>query len=202
MNIGKKILSAFVEVGEETKKSTESRPSPPQARDSVPPPVQDTGKFRQYFDQLFTDANIQGPDYFEFSRMVEAMKALPDEKARYAAAFAGLSVQGLDKERLLSTAAEYVQLLERDASSFHSTIDSALQERVHAKQKEMEEKKKRIGQLSQEITDLNAGMEALQKEILENEEKIQASTGGYTTELEQRKSRILSDIEKIKQNIQ
>ena len=200
MNIGKKILSAFVEVGEDTQPEKESGPRPQEGPPAFPP-VKDSGKFRQHFDQLWAEANIQGPDYFEFSRMVEAMKAIPDEAAPYGAAFAGLSAQGLDKERLLSTAAEYIQFLDRDAARFQSTIDGALQQRVHARHMELEEKKKRIEQLSREITDLHAGIEALQKEITDNEEKIRASTGGYTTELEERKNRILADIEKIKQHI-
>ena len=46
------------------------------------------------------------------------MQAVPDEQVRYITAFAGLSVQGLDKQKLLSTAAQYLQLLETDATNF------------------------------------------------------------------------------------
>jgi hypothetical protein len=199
MNIGKKILSAFVEVTEEEKPVPQTTTSAIKA--PVNQPVIDTSKFNQYFDKLFAEANIPGPDYFEFSKMVEAMKAIADEKARYIAAFAGLSVQGLDKQKLLSTATEYLQLLETDATNFNATIDGTLQEKVHAKQLEMEQKTKKIQQLSQEITDLHNQIAVLQNEIRENEEKIQANTGGYKAELENRKSRILMDIEKIKEHI-
>ncbi len=40
------------------------------------------------------------------------MQVVPDEQIRYITAFAGLSVQGLDKQKLLTTASQYLQLLE------------------------------------------------------------------------------------------
>jgi uncharacterized protein YoxC len=202
MNIGKKILSAFVEVSEETKpQGTTENVATPILPVMYDPPAADTGKFKQYFNQLFEEANIQGPDYYEFSKMIEAMTTIPDERSRYVAAFAGLSVQGLDKARLLSTAAQYLQVLETDASNFNSTIDAALQEKVLGKKKEIEEKSKRIQQLSQEITDLQNKIAVLQNEIRENEEKIGNNSSGYQRELEQVKNRIAMDIEKIKKHI-
>ena len=200
MNIGKKILSAFVEVTQEAKPVTEIR-NTSTATPVKSQPNADIGKFRQYFDKLFVEANISGPDYYEFSKMTEAMISIQDEKARYTAVFAGLNVQGLNKQRLLSTAAEYLQLLETDAANFNSTIDAALQENVHAKQQEAEEKNRHIQQLSQEIAELHSKIAVLNNEIRENEEKLENSTGGYKTELEKMKSRILLDIEKIKQYI-
>jgi len=201
MNIGKKILSAFVEVAEEAKPAIKAeKVSAITAAITYQPPV-DTTRFKQYFDKLFAEANIQGPDYFEFSKMIEAMRSIADEKARYAAAFAGLSVQGLDKQKLLSTAAEYVQVLDKDAANFNNTIDTALQEKVVSKQKSIEENSRRIQQLSDEITDLKNKIAVLQDEIRGNEEKIKNSTGGYKIELENIKSRIVQDIEKIKQFI-
>jgi hypothetical protein len=100
MNIGKKILAAFVEVNEDPEtasdqvnKATDNQP--------VTVPEASVEKFRNYFEQLFQSANLPGPDYFEFSRMTAAMQVMPDEKSRYQAAFAGLQVQGLSKEKLL-----------------------------------------------------------------------------------------------------
>lgn len=199
MNLGKKILSAFVEVSENTK--------PPTITEVVPAPAvndqqtADTGKFKQYFSKLFEEANIPGPDYYEFSKMVEVMSTIPDEKARYAAAFAGLSVQGLDKTRLLSTATQYLQLLDNDASNFNNTIAAALQEKVLNRKDEIEEKSKKIQQLSKEIADLQNLIALLQNEISENEEKIRSNSSGYETESNNIKNKIMLDIEKIKQHI-
>lgn len=216
-NLGKKILSAFVEVNDSKKPETEKPAEAPQSYQPAKPQPASTftgttannsyaspvnSKFRDYFDKLFKEANIPGPDYFEFSKMIEAMQAVPDEQVRYITAFAGLSVQGLDKQKLLSTAAQYLQLLETDATNFHNTVDAALQEKVHEKQRQMEEKEKRIQQLNQEISALQNELQNLQGEIKENEAKIEANTGGYKYESEAMKSRINTDMEKIKRYIQ
>ena len=204
-SIGKKILSAFVEITGEDKpppvKPPESTHDSTETRDVFIPAVETSGKFRQYFEKLFRDANLPGPDYFEFAKMVEAMKSIPDEKARYTAAFAGLSVQGLDKQKLLSTAAEYLRILNTDAANFNSTVDAALQEKVHAKQKEIEAKTTRIDQLTREINELRQQIATLDGEIKENEEKISSNSCGYKAELENMKRQIVLDTEKIKQHI-
>lgn len=204
-NIGKKILSAFIEVKDDEKKESEKIPE--QAPVYKQQPVTETRyavdeKFKQYFEKLFRESNIPGPDYFEFTKMTDAMHNIPDETARYAAAFAGLSVQGLDKQKLVSTAEQYIKLLETDAANFLSTVDVALKEKVHQKKAEAEEKDKRIQQLSQEIQALQEKVVALQQEISENEEKIETNTGGYKIASELMKKRIFSDIEKIKRYIQ
>ncbi|MFT3823123.1 MAG: hypothetical protein QM731_04350 [Chitinophagaceae bacterium] len=206
-SIGKKILSAFMEVSDDSKPVTEKpavtniTSSPVAATYSNTPPADVSGKFRDYFDRLFKEANIPGPDYFEFSKMIEAMQGIADEKARYSAAFAGLQVQGLDKQKLLSTAAEYQQVLDTDAKNFLSTVSVALEEKVQAKKNEISNAAGRIQQLSQEIIDLQQQIVLLENEVKENEQKIESNTGGYKAALAVMKNRIEHDVEKIKQYI-
>jgi len=218
-SLGKKILSAFVVVNDDDKKpETEKQSSKKEGLSkTTPEPVPgftnttvnnsyaspvNSSKFKEYFDKLFREANLPGPDYFEYSKMLEAMQAVPDEQVRFITAFAGLSVQGLDKQKLLSTASQYLQLMETDAQNFHSSVDAALQEKVFEKKRQMEEKEKRIQQLTQEISTLHNDLQNLQSELKENEEKIAANTGGYKNESEAMKNRISWDIEKIKKYIQ
>ena len=204
-SIGKKILSAFVELKEEEKpvpvKPNKETPVYTETIVKTYQPVERDDRFVQYFEKLFKDANLPGPDYFEFSKMIEAMSGIPDERSRYAAAYAGLSVQGLDKAKLLSTAAEYLRILDADAANFGSTVDAALQEKVFLKKKESEEKAMRIEQLKSEINELNRQIELLKSEIQENEEKIESNSGSYKRESQTMKMRIEKDIEKIKQHI-
>jgi hypothetical protein len=211
-SLGKKILSAFVEVTDEEKSvakpeetkqystTNEAYVQTAQNRQSGNN-ASTTEKFKQYFDQLFKDANLPGPDYFEFTKMTEAMISIPDEKARYSAAFAGLNVQGLDKQKLLNTATEYLKIIETDANNFDSTVDAALKEKVQGKQQEIEAKQKRIAEISREITDLQNQIQVLQHEVKENEEKIESNTGGYKAASESMKQKILYDIERIKHHI-
>jgi hypothetical protein len=202
-NIGKKILSAFIEVNEEAKppNSEEKTFTPANNVETNQKPATNNSKFKEHFDLLFKEAEIQGPDYFEFAKMIEAMHCIPDEQTRYNAAFAGLTVQGLNKQHLLSTAKQYLLLLDQDAEHFHATINAALQEKVSTRQQEIETKSRRIQQLSQELTSLQQEIAAMDKEAKENQEKIQSSAGSYKTEMENVKNNILQDIDKIKQYI-
>ena len=95
-----------------------------------------------------------------------------------------------------------MRILETDASNLLSTVETALKEKVHQKKIEAEDKNKRILQLSQEIQVLQEQVLALQQEINENEDKIEASTGGYKIVSDHMKQRIQTDIQKIKQFIQ
>lgn len=203
-SFGKKILSAFVEVTAEKKavampEELQQHSTP--ATIAKAASVNSIEKFKQYFDKLFNDANLPGPDYFEFAKMTQAMAAIADEKARYSAAYAGLNVQGLDKTKLLSTAADYLKLIETDAANFSSTVDAALAEKVQGKQQEIANKQQRMEQLQREITDLQHQIQLLYTEVKENEEKIESNTGGYKIASENMKQQILLDIEKIKQHI-
>ena len=200
-SIGKKILSAFMEVTDEQPPVIEpgvNKHSSTVTGERSTPGQTDNGKFRQYFEKLFQEANLPGPDYYEFSKMIEAMNSIPDEKARYSAAFAGLQVQGLDKQKLLATAAAYLDILDKDAANFLSTVDAAVQEKVLGKRKEMEDKTTRIQQLTKEINDLQNQLTVLQNEVKENEQKLADSTDGYKNALENMKQRIQQDTEKIK----
>jgi hypothetical protein len=214
-SLGKKILSAFVEVtppdsrpaASDKNKKSDVRPpdneppvaAKPQPAPATAPPADH--RMVEYFDKLFSDANIPGPDYFEFSKMVAALQAVPDEFSRYSAAFAGLQAQGLTKEMLLSTADQYLKVLDTDAAHFHSTVEAALQEKVQDKKAEAEEKSQKIQALSKEINELQSQIAILQAEIRDSEQKITGRSGDYTAESAARKQQIAADIEKIKQYI-
>lgn len=218
-SFGKKILSAFMEVDGEKKVSKSnghdqpltaplaaSLTAPFTASPAAAIPASGSGgnssaagdqRFTAYFDNLLSEANVPGPDYYEFARMITAMQTIPDEQSRYAAAFAGLQVQGLDKEKLLSTAAEYLRVLAGDADRFGSTVETALQEKVHSRTAEAEEKTKRIQALSQEILGLQSQIGTMQSEIREAKSKLEANSNAYAAESERRKQQIQGDIEKI-----
>jgi hypothetical protein len=205
--IGKKIISAFVEVNEKK----EAAPAPAEGvregvgngvANDVANGVMGAGeRFAGHFDKLLSEANIPGPDYYEFARMIAVMQGIPDEAARYNAAFAGLQVQGLTRQRLLDTAGEYLRLLTTDAGQFQATVDSSYEEKVRRKEEEAEEKAARIQALSQEILQLQQQIGTLQEEIRSSKEKLAGGNSAYTAESRRRQLDIRRDVEKIKQYI-
>jgi uncharacterized small protein (DUF1192 family) len=199
-SIGKKIISAFVEVDEKKP----AAPPVEMARDGGKverPAERIDDRFAGHFDKLLTEANIPGPDYYEFARMIAVMQAIPDEAARYNAAFAGLQVQGLSRQRLLDTAGEYLRVLASDAEQFHATVDASYQEKVRGKEAEAEEKTDRIQALSQEILELQQQIAVLQDEIRSSKEKLSGGAGAYGAESKRRQQDIQRDIDKINQFI-
>ncbi len=61
----------------------------------------------------------------------------------------------------------------------------------------MQEKARRIQELTTEINELNKQILALDNEISSSEQKIQQNQGGYSIESTRYKDRISSDINKI-----
>jgi hypothetical protein len=203
-SIGKKFLSAFVEVTDD-KKSEAITVEEPAVKPSFVENRQQASdinsRFTEYFNKLFAEANLPGPDYYEFSKMTEAMQGISDEKARYCAAYAGLQVQGLDKQKLLQSVQEYQQLLDADAIAFNNTVNTALQEKVTAKKEAIEKAKNEMQQLSQQILQLQQQITTLTDEIAGNEAKLESSKSGYTSTLQSFHAKLAGDIEKIKQYI-
>ena len=156
MSLAKRILGAFIEVEEDKEEGITTLAANTEAKTNIATASagysgSGSDKFKQYFTNLFQEANMPGPDYFEFTKMVEAMKTVPEEQNRFNGAFAGLSVQGLDKAKLLSSANEYLTILDADAKNFNATIDATVNEKVQAKKIALDEKGKRIQDLTKEI---------------------------------------------------
>lgn len=202
-SFGKKIISAFVEV--EQKEAAGKKENVLPREDSVAQigersaPADD--RFAGHFDKLLSEANIPGPDYYEFARMIAVMQGIPDEAARYNAAFAGLQVQGLNRQQLLDTADGYLRVLTTDAERFQATVDASYQEKVRGKEMEAEEKAARIQELSQEILQLQQRITGLQEEIRAGKEKLAGSSSAYGAESKRRQQEIRRDVEKINQYI-
>lgn len=164
----------------------------------------DMVKFNQHFEELFDKANLPGPDYFEFSKMCQAMAAL-SEDMRITAAFNGLSVQGLDKQKLLDSALHYIKIIEEDSAKFNSAIDGKLMADASLKKAQSDEKlasivkkNEMIAQLQAEIAKESIEAEQLKNEAFEIERKATEKVTTYKAVCEARKSSINSDIEKIK----
>jgi DNA repair exonuclease SbcCD ATPase subunit len=203
-SIGKRFLSAFVEVTNDKKEeqtTAEEQVVMPRFTANSQPVAEDNSKFKEYFNKLIAEANLPGPDYYEFSKMTEAMQGIPDEKARYCAAFAGLQVQGLDKQKLLQSVQEYQQLLDADAIAFNNTVNTALEEKVTAKKETIEKAKNQMQQLSQQILNLQQQIAELTVEITENEAKLESNKSGYTSTLGSFRAKLSADVEKIEQYI-
>ncbi len=202
-SFGKTFLSAFIEIKQQAKaEQTAMRQAVSILSDNDnQQPAQAGNKFKDHFNMLFAEADHNCPGYYEFSKMITAMSGVSDEKSRYGAAFAGLQVQGLNKQKLLSSADGYLELLKNDSIAFQAIIHEAANEKVKAKKDAVEKAEAMLQQLSQQLQTVQESIASLTEEIADNEKKIYSSSHAYTNTMESLKQEILQTIEKIHQHI-
>lgn len=209
------ILDLFIEKTEDDNPKEQKSTVPPIGSNPIPvPPLpsystvgvtnqNDIDKFNEHFEELFQQANLPGPDYFEFSKMCQAMSALPDD-TKFPAAFGGLSVQGLTKQSLLESAQHYINIIDEDAKKFASAIDGKLIADVKNKRATAEAKKAEIAQKNEMIAKLQAEVQAqyteiatLESEATDQEQKANQKLLVYKSACENRKNMIGLDVQKI-----
>ncbi len=208
----KKAMSVFVEFEEDPNKPTAPTSSSPQSKatsttgsSKISLNTEEIEKFEKHFDNLMNEANLPGPDYFEFCKMMEALEAaVPDEKARYAAVFASLATQGLSKEKLINTAAKYKMLIQEDKTKFEAAVNDKLKGEVDSRKIEVSNLQNKIVQntetikkLTQEINEAQTKIQTLNSEVNEKENKIKSNIDGYTVASNAMLNKINVDIQKI-----
>jgi hypothetical protein len=169
----------------------------------------DIEKFEKHFDKLFEQANMPGPDYYEFCKMSETLEAhIPDEKARIAATFASLSIQGLTKQKLLEAAEYYKGIILKDKAAFEGAIDKKAQADLDTRksnvvtyEKQIADNAELIKKLTAEITNAQTKIAALKEEIAVEEQKLNVNKNGYNLACEAMLNKINVDIQKIQASL-
>jgi hypothetical protein len=152
-------------------------------------------KFIKHFDELFEKANLPGPDYFEFSKMVSAMEELPDN-VKFKSSFIGLKVSGLTKEKLITTAQTYIDFIDADHKNFVIKVN----EEVDKQKNQLIEVEKTINAKNEMIKKLQEEVGAhivSMTEIQSTQNKIMEKAEIYKSACEDRKVKIKQDMDKI-----
>jgi len=209
----KKAMGLFVEFDEAPGNSLPQHVSPPgtaarvvarQALNS-----EELNKFESHFEKLFEQANLPGPDYFEFMRMNETLEQhIKDDKARLSATFASLAHQGLTKDILIATAHKYKELIAEDRTKFERSASQKGEQGIGAKRAELtslEETARRNGEaiqkLTEEINHAHQAIAALKTAITTEEEKLQKNRQGYLVASDAMLLKIDSDVQQIKNEL-
>jgi len=215
----KKALGIFVEIDESTTETpknvtpgSETNHLPGQAIPAVHSKTLneiDIEKFEKHFEKLFEQSNMQGPDYYEFFKMLETLEEhIKDEKTRFSAVFASLSIQGLTKQRLLEAAEYYKSIIVKDKERFEGAINqkslTELESRMNTVkdlEKKIVDNSELIKKLTKEISDSQAKISILKNEISEEETKLISNKSGYNIACDAMLNKINIDITKIQTNL-
>jgi len=213
----KKALGVFVEFDESSKEAEPKQLFPQQAtlKNNTLLQVKNSfnqgeiEKFEKHFEQIFNKANLPGPDYFEFWKMMETLEAhIPDEKARMSAVYASLVIQGLTKDKLIASASHYKTIIEKDKTEFEKAVADKSKIELDSRIKSVSEYEKKVADhaiqiqnLTKEIGDSQAKVTALKLEISEAEQKISSNTANYNVASDAMINKLTQDIQKIQTSI-
>lgn len=166
-------------------------------------------KFVDHFVDLLEKANLPGPDYFEYKQALKSMDGLGlGEEKQFQAAWASFKAMGGIKDTtiLKTSADQYLGILEKDRSSFLKDVDAAIKDRVGSLNDELNKLEENNDAFAKQIIELQAKMDAnknrlgqISGEISEQSAKINANRDSFEVTFNSFVEQIKSDITKINQ---
>lgn len=171
MSIIDKLKSVFVVVdGEsETVKSVVDEPEQEQIMTNVSPV--NKSDIQGFIDVLFKameNNNMEGFDYLEFMQSISNIKKqnlTGDEIKLFQTAYALASTMKVTKSGLLESGKYYLQILEKEKSSFYNSLNNNANVKL-------DEKNKEINDLQKKMSEDKAKLESLKNSIVSDEEKF------------------------------
>ncbi|MCK8493878.1 hypothetical protein M0L20_18570 [Spirosoma sp. RP8] len=221
-SLGRKILNFFVkEEDPGIATGTKPTPAPTAPRPASAPnpqPTQPTAatpagaidsKFAEHLANVLAQNNPPGPDYFEFSETLRSLSnlGLPEDK-QFQAAWASFKALGgpNDISVLTKTANGYIAALNNDRDAFSKSVDVALADRVGGLQNEEkrlqtenEALAKQLVEIQQKINANNDRLSAIGGEITEQSAKITQNRQNYEVTFAHFTEQIKSDMAKLTQ---
>ncbi len=167
-------------------------------------------KFTEHFEQLLKEANIPGPDYFEFKQAMNNMSGMPlDEPTKFKVAYASLSPQGLTKEKITASLDTYIKLLQEDKINFDNEIKEKQASEIQTRDEQIssyaalnESATKEIVALTEKINANNVEINRLKSEQFNTQNKLSTSSNNYNTSYSVFLNDLNADVTKITNYIQ
>lgn len=142
-------------------------------------------KIAAYFQKVFQENNIPGPDYQEFKMALDKMQNIAqDEATKVKTVFIGFEAMGLTAPKLIETAGVYKKLFADKLSQFDGELAEEFEKQVGDKQKQVEA-------LNESNTKIDEQMKKLNDQKLANkqsQENLNSEIQKNTAELNKTKS--------------
>ena len=130
----------------------------------------------KFLTKALANGNLPGFDYLEFKQSLAKLQELGmDETTAYKSAFATASTVGLTKEKLVTTARHYRQLLINEEQKFGQALAGQTKRRVEGKQQE-------VALLKKQITEWQTQIQHLQERIQKSQQTIDSADGVIAAE--------------------
>ena len=220
----KKFKSLFViEEGEATPESktntTENNPVPKKDGPGsfkipeVTPLPDAKGKIQDKFLKVLFDAlqtsNQEGFDYLEFKDFLRSLANVPmDDNTRFKSAFATAQTMGATKDKIISSAHQYISILGKEESKFQEALTAQKDRNLTGKQKEIKDIETTIQQKEAEIEKLKTELEAHRQQIktLEHDintasDKLAQTASDFQATYQALMSQIQDDVKNIESHL-
>ncbi len=163
----------------------------------------------EFLTRALEKSNLPGFDYLEYKQSLGVLRQMNmDDATAFKSAYATASTMGLTKEKLLSSAQHYKNVLNKEKQQFDKALEKQMDQRVKSKQAEVERLKREIADYQKKINDLKAKIEKSQGIINEadatiqsQKSKIEATKDSFEAALSSILNQINKDIEDINRYI-
>ncbi len=174
-----------------------------------PEDVDVTGEVSEKFMNILLGAinknNQEGFDYIEFKQSLQSLgKMEMDEKTKIQSAFAMAKTMGATKPKLIETANYYLSILEKESGKFNSAVSNQVGKQVNSKKEKqkdiqlsIENKRKQIEKLTNDIKQLEIENTNMSKGIASSEVKVLKTKNDFEITYSLLKQKIHKDIELI-----
>jgi len=164
------------------------------------------GKSVEFLTNALAKSNQPGFDYLEFKISLDRLRGMGmDDSTAFKSAFATASTVGLTKDKLVSTAQHYKQILAKEKGQFDLALNNQLEKRVNGKRQEVqqlknkiEEWKSNIAKLEEQIARSQATIDDADNHIKAEMQKIESTKNSF----EKTHQSIFEQIEDDLRNIQ
>ncbi|MEJ7684593.1 MAG: hypothetical protein WKG06_43440 [Segetibacter sp.] len=140
---------------------------------------------------------FQGTDFKEFIDSKTDIDNITDEETKYKTAFNVLKRTGLTKEKLISTAQEYHNLIGRDLNAFQSAHTQQYQKEVKQREQLIQKRLEELQALSEKINALKKEISQLSQQMTETKDKLNLTKNSFLLAGENKQNEIQTELQKI-----
>ena len=169
--------------------------------------VQD--KFLEVLFGALSSSNHEGFDYMEFKDFLRSLANVPmDDSTRIKSAFATAQTMGATKEKIITSAREYLKLLSNEQTKFQEALVGQKERNLTGKQNEIKQLEQTIKSKESEIEKLKSDLVAhrsqigvLEKDINAASEKLAQTANDFEATYQALVGQIQGDVKNIESHL-
>ncbi|MEP7195339.1 MAG: hypothetical protein ABI851_02395 [Saprospiraceae bacterium] len=163
-------------------------------------------KFVELLAGILEKNNFPGYDYFEYKKAIQAVSKIGnmEEMMMHKTVYAAAQSMNVDAKYLIQTAKKYLDILENESTNFNQAAENYLKQQIQTKntelsalQKNIEECKNTIKELTSELVKNEARLADLGNELKSVNQKVDMNKSDFNSSYSSFVDEIKLDIQKM-----